>query len=335
MIDTGISLKKKKGEFLAEDTRGYDRLLARWDARYSRAIKLDKDIDKHGHGSHIAGVAASSVLDENGDYNGMAPDANLVSVRAFSDRGKGSYGDIINAISWVIDNKNRYNIRVVNLSFGSPVQSHYWDDPLNQAVMRAWQAGIVVVTSAGNSGPDPMSITVPGNVPYVITVGAATDAYTANDKSDDYLASFSAVGPTHDAFIKPDLITYGGHVASRMAEEKDLKRSYPDSKITKNYYRVSGTSQAAAMVSGAVALMLEAEPGLSPDDVKCRLMASAHAAVDSQGKLAYSPFQQGAGMMNIKAAVDSRAQGCANQGLDIDADLAGHKHFQGPGAGRQ
>ena len=111
--------------------------------------------------------------------------------------GIGSYSDVIAGIQWVIEHKAEYHIRVLNLSLSALKKSHYWDDPLNQAVIRAWQSGLVVVVAAGNNGPDPMSIGVPANNPYVITVGALTDAYTPEDWSDDYVPSFSATQVQH------------------------------------------------------------------------------------------------------------------------------------------
>jgi serine protease AprX len=117
----------------------------------------------------------------------------------------------------VLRNRERLSIRVLNLSFNAPARSHYWDDPINQAVMRLWEAGIVVVASAGNTGPAPMTIGVPGNLPYVITVGAMTDLYTPEDRSDDRLTWFSAAaGPTHEGFVKPDPVVPGGHLRGVM-----------------------------------------------------------------------------------------------------------------------
>ena len=121
-------------------------------------------------------------------------------------RVQGSYLDVIRGIDWVVAHKDEYNIRVLNLSFSAPPQSYYWDDPLNQAVMQAWQAGIVVVAAAGNGGPDPMTVGVPGNVPYIITVGAMSDNYTPENPADDILASFSAAGPTVEGFVKPEVV---------------------------------------------------------------------------------------------------------------------------------
>ena len=116
---------------------------------------------------------------------------------------------------------------MLNLSFGAAPQSYYWDDPLNQAVMAAWRAGIVVVASAGNDGPDPMTINVPGNVPYVITVGALTDSNTPYNYADDKLASFSSTGPTYEGFVKPELVSPGGHIKASMSSSSYPRLSRP------------------------------------------------------------------------------------------------------------
>jgi subtilisin family serine protease len=171
---------------------------------------------------------------------------------------------------------------------------------------------------------------VPGNVPYVITVGALTDNYTPYDRSDDKLASFSGSGPTYEGFVKPEVVAPGGHIAASMSSSSYLANIDPDSmQLGQQMFTMSGTSQAAAVTSGVVALMLQREPFLSPDEVKCRLIASARPAVKGS-KLAYSVFQQGAGLVNATAAVNSSASRCANQGLDIDDDLDGSRHFGGP-----
>ncbi|WDD97329.1 S8 family serine peptidase [Thalassomonas actiniarum] len=137
-------------------------------------------LDLHGHGSHVASVIASSYASSEFDLTrctrqvnaqGMAPEAGLVLVCAFDDLG-GNYMDVIAGIDYVVNNAEALNLRVLNLSYGAQSRPYYWDDLLNQAVMKAWQAGIVAVTSAGNTGPVPGSVTVPGNVPYAISVGA-------------------------------------------------------------------------------------------------------------------------------------------------------------------
>ena len=287
--------------------------------------------DDNGHGTHITSIAASADSNNSGQYYGVAPGANLVIARAFQTDGSASYLDVIKALNWIVDNQKTYCIRVLNLSFGAPPQSDYWDDPLNQAVMQAWRAGIVVIASAGNSGPGPMTIGVPGNVPYVITTGALTDNYTPYDASDDKLASFSSTGPTYEGFVKPEVVAPGGHMVATMPSNSYLVDLFgAQMKPNDTLFTMSGTSQAAAVTTGVVALMLQSQPSLTPDDVKCKLMAAARPAVDASGKLAYSIFQQGAGLINAVAAVNSSATGCANLGLDVTADLAGTAHFGGP-----
>ena len=172
VIDTGMWYSYND---LKNDLSGDNRIVAEYDAI---ANKVAHSKDEAGHGTHITTVIAGTKISDSGEPQGVAPNVKLVNVKAFGDDGSGSYADVIRALNWVVTNKNTYNIRVVNLSFSAPPRSHYWDDPINQAVMAAWKAGIVVVASAGNTGPDPMTIGVPGNVPYVITVGAMSDNWT-------------------------------------------------------------------------------------------------------------------------------------------------------------
>ncbi len=323
VLDTGV----RSWNELRKDSTGGARLLTQYDAIAGREILSTSNSDGSGHGTHVAAIAVSS---DPSTYPGIAPDAGLVVVRAFGANGEGSYADVIRGLGWLVANKDRFGIRVVNLSFSGPPRSHYWEDPVNQAVMRAWQAGIVVVASAGNTGPDPMTIGVPGNVPYVITVGAMTDNYTPADPGDDRLTTFSAAGPTAERFVKPDVIAPGGHVTALMDSSASLARAHREFHSEARYFTMSGTSQSAAVVTGIVALMLEQTPALTPDDVKCRLMAGAHPAVNSDGTLAYSAFQQGAGLVNAHDAVFNTAFGCAHPGMDIQRDLDGTEHYAGP-----
>ena len=252
-------------------------------------------------------------------------------IRAFDGTGAGRYTDVIAGLNWILANQKKLEVNVLNLSFGAAPQSDYWDDPLNQAVMAVWKAGIVVVAAAGNEGPAPMTIGVPGNVPYVITAGALTDNNTPYDSTDDSLASFSSAGPTYEGFVKPEVVAPGGHMVGSQKYTSYLANIDPGSLDQgDNLFTMSGTSQAAAVTTSVVALMLQSDPTLTPDNVKCRLMASTSPAVTSAGTLAYSVFQQGAGAINAVAAVNSAATGCANVGLDINADLAGTAHFGGP-----
>ncbi|MGO9804523.1 MAG: S8 family peptidase [Steroidobacteraceae bacterium] len=288
--------------------------------------------DLYGHGTHVTSIIASSGIATTGNFQGVAPGVNLVSVRVLNAQGVGTYSNVISGIQWVIAQRARYNIRVMNLSLSAPPSSLYWQDPLNQAVMAAWNAGIVVVAAAGNFGPAPMTIGVPGNVPYVITVGAVTDNYFPLQPSQYRLASFSSVGPTWEGFVKPEVVAMGGHILAYAPDNGTLAEEFPQW-VDQPYddFTMSGTSMAAAVTSGVVALMLEVNPSLTPDQVKCHLMASADPAVNPDGTLAYSVFQQGAGLVNAYSAAYSTASNCANQGLSVALDLLGLQHYGGRG----
>jgi serine protease AprX len=323
---------------LTRNSFGADRIVAAYNSiKNKEGMRHIKD--KNGHGSHVSSIAVNSENGSKGKFNGVAPDADLVVVQSFDKKGRGSYLDVIRGIDWVVAHKDEYNIRVLNCSFSAEPQSHYWDDPVNQAVMAAWKAGIVVVTSAGNKGPDPMTVGVPGNCPYVITVGAMTDNYTPEILTDDLLASFSAAGPTVEGFVKPEIVAPGGHLLGMMEKKHQIPSDHPEFHDTNKYFVMSGTSQAAAVTTGAAALLLQAEPWLEPDEVKCRLMATAQVAVDGAGYPAYSIFQQGSGLLAVDAAVadDCGELGtcpteCANVGLDVAVDLDPvlETHYGGP-----
>ena len=316
---------------LMEDTDHDPRVLVRYDATQGETSSSGAT-DYSGHGTHVAGTILSSRRSSTGKFVSVAPDARLVVVKAFKSNGGGKYADVIRGINWVISNRSRYAIRVLNCSFSAPPRSHYWDDPLNQAVMMAWYYGIVVVASSGNGGPGPQTVGVPGNVPYVITVGAMTDNYTPTIGSDDRLASFSSAGPTFEGFVKPDLVAPGGHVIATMSTQHKLGADHPEAQVgNSSLFSVSGTSQAAAVVSGVVALMLDRQSSLTPNQVKCRLMASARPALDPEQSRAYTIFQQGAGLVNAYAAAYSTASQCANRGLNLYADLTDQQHYGGRG----
>jgi serine protease AprX len=189
-----------------------------------------------------------------------------------------------------------------------------------------------VVVAAGNFGPQPMTIGVPGNVPYVITVGAVTDNYHPMQPSQYSLAFFSSAGPTWEGFVKPEVVAMGGHILAYAPNDSTLAEEFPQW-VDMPYYdfTMSGTSMAAAVTSGVAALILEKNPTLGPDDVKCRLMSAAQPAVNANGTLAYTVFQQGAGLINAYNAVYSTASGCANQGLNVGLDLLGWQHYGGRG----
>ena len=214
-------------------------------------------------------------------FRGIAPNAKLIDLRVLDANGSATDSDVIAAIERAIEKKKRYNIRVINLSLGRPVFESFTEDPLCQAVEAAWNEGIVVVVAAGNLGRDNSfdnegygTITSPGNDPYAITVGAMKTALTPSI-GDDLIASYSSKGPTAiDHVVKPDLVAPGNRIVS-LNGFGYFHSSYPGNTIPTAHYKLSGTSMAAPMVSGAVALLLQQEPDMTPDQVKARLMKTA------------------------------------------------------------
>ena len=196
--------------------------------------------------------------------------------------------------------------------------------------MRAWAAGITVVAAAGNEGPEPMTIGSPGNLPYIITVGAVTDSWTVDNPDDDYVPAFSSQGPTPSAHIKPDLVAPGGHITGITRPGSTLATTFPEYHLETGEFVMTGTSQAAAVVSGLVALLLQLEPELTPDEVKCKLTSSANLAINRDGRLAYSPFQQGHGYVSLTRAITLGARNCGNEGMDIQRDISGEDRYRGP-----
>lgn len=252
-IDTGVV----PGESLGS------RLLARVDLTSER-----DGFDRLGHGTHIAGLIAG----DGDDHAAAAPEANLVSVKVAGWDGATDVTTVIAALQWVVANRARYGIRVVNLAWGTDgVQP--WDvDPLDAAVERAWRAGLVVVVSAGNSGPGEGTVAKPGDDPFVITVGAADTAGTA-DTADDAVAAFSSRGQVAGGTAKPDVVAPGVSLVSARAPGSTIDTFAPEARVGEELFRGTGSSQAAAIVSGVVARMLEAEPRLTPDQVKAALIA--------------------------------------------------------------
>ena len=182
----------------------------------------------------------------------------LVVVKAFDADGQGGYADVIRGIDWIVQNKDVYGIRVLNMSLSAPPRSHYWDDPLNQAVMAAWEAGIVVVASAGNGGPDPMTIGVPGNVPYIITVGAMSDNFTPGDGSDDRAAvapDATAAGDQPGGSVMPT--TTLDPVAEELAALRDSGKpviSYSENLSTAAYLMAAQADEVYVHPAGAVSI---------------------------------------------------------------------------------
>jgi serine protease AprX len=268
--------------------------------------------DYYGHGSQVAGVIAGNGAQSNGAYFGVAPNANLIDVKVTNDQGAGSTSDVIAGLQWIFTNRDTYNIKVVNLSLNSTVAESYHTSALNAAVEVLWFNKITVVVSAGNAGAD--KLFPPANDPFVITVGAMDDRGTTTI-SDDALAAYSAFGVTSDGFVKPDLVAPGHKIVGLLAsDDTNLAQNYPDYKVTAatgaRYFKMSGTSVASAVVAGAVALLLQDEPTLTPDQVKYRLMATATPLGSGSQNCA-----TGAGYLNIYAAVNGATTQSANTNL--------------------
>ena len=276
--------------------------------------------DDNGHGSHIAGIIAGNGYDSRGEKSGIAPGASLISLKVLDANGQGTISNIIAALGWVAANATTYNIRVVNLSVGANIHESYWTDPLTLAAKAVTDKGITVVTAAGNRGKNAAGqlqyggITAPANAPWVLTVGASSTNGTLT-RNDDTLASFSSSGPTYrDYEAKPDLVAPGvGTVslavpgstfyltkAAALVDGKPVRGS-------KSYLALSGTSMAAPVVAGTVALMLQANPHLTPNLIKALLQYTAQPYKDVNPVTGvskpYSALRQGAGFLNALGAV--------------------------------
>ena len=251
-------------------------------------------LDTYGHGTHLAGIAVGRQSTKGG-FRGVAPDAGLVSLKLGTYDGAVDVSQVIAAIDWVVQHRNSggRNIRVLNLAYGTLSTNTAQSDPLSHAVENAWRNGIVVVVSAGNSGPG-ASLGTPATNPFVISVGASDTEGTVSTY-DDTLAEFSSGG---DSVRRPDLVAPGRSIVSLRDPGSFIDHHYPSARVGETLFKGSGTSQSAAVVSGAAALLLQQRPGLTPDQVKGLLKKTA-AAVPSGGAAA------GAGVVRIDSALSA------------------------------
>ena len=263
--------------------------------------------DPGGHGTHVAGIVAGNGTRSGGQFVGIAPQANIVDVRVLGRTGSGRISSVVAGIQWVIGHRAAYNIRVINMSFGAPVTVSYRTDPLSAAVEIAWREGLVVVAAAGNGGPTRNSVLSPGIDPYAVTVGATDDQGTTSPR-DDALAVFSSWGNA-DSNAKPDLVAPGRHIVSLRVPGSALDSMLPTSVVAARngatYFRLSGTSMATPVVSGAVALLLQRQPSLTPDQVKALLVGTAQQFGQDSTATLPDPTARGAGLLDALAAVSS------------------------------
>jgi len=276
--------------------------------------------DPYGHGTHVAAIAAGGGRVSNSSYLGIAPAANLINLRVLNSQGSGMISNTLAALDWIMANKATYNIRVVNMSLGTPAIDSYKNDPVCRAVRQLVNAGVVVVVAAGNNGKNAAGqkaygmIHSPGNEPAALTVGAV-NTFGTDARNDDGVASYSSRGPTrsywtdslgvkhYDHLMKPDLVAPGNKILEAKsvnnllaAQNSQLSANVSPVAVRDQMY-LSGTSMASPVVAGAAALLLQANPNLTPNMVKAILMYTA------QPLSGFNMFEQGAGELNIEGAV--------------------------------
>ena len=288
VIDTGVAA--------VDELTAPGKLVAAVDLSSEQSDQSAAYLDSFGHGTHVAGIIAGrqvgadpALADQHPEwFLGVAPDAGIVSVKVAGRDGTVSLSSLITGIDWVIANADELDIRVINLAFNGDSGASYLGDPLTAAVERAWNAGIVVVTAAGNSGADAQGLGSPATDPFVIAVGGLEATDTGFVTPD-----WTSRG---DGVRNPDLAAPGAHIESLRAPGSMADLDHPEGFVDQQRFLASGSSQSAAVTAGAVALLLEARPELSPDQVKRLLVDSADPI--SQG----DPTFTGAGALNVAAA---------------------------------
>jgi serine protease AprX len=283
-------------------------------------------IDSYGHGTVMAGIIAGNGTDSanqaSGAYTGMAPKATVVAVKVAGRNGATDVSTVLQGMHWVAAYQDQFNIRVLNLSWGTPSTQSPELDPLNYAVERLWQQGITVVVAAGNDGPTRGTVLKPGDDPLVVTVGAYDDKQNL-DPADDSVSPWSSRGPTAQGYAKPDLVAPGRTLIATRSFGSAVEVDHPRALVSPSYVKGSGTSEATAVTSGAAALLLQARPGLTPDQVK-QVLTSGALPIPYR-----TVSEQGAGRLNVPAAdaadpgPDTRQQPIATGLGSIEASRAG------------
>jgi subtilisin family serine protease len=297
-----------------KDGSGVSRVVA--SVNFSSSNNLN---DNYGHGTHVAGLAAGNSSVSSYAYRGIAPDADIISVKVLNDYGKGTTSSVLNGLNWILTNHDAYNIRVVNLSLGTTAVDTWTNDPVCLKVKDLVSAGITVFAAAGNDGKDSNGnkiyggIHSPGISPYAITVGASNSMGTVSH-ADDVITTYSSLGPTrsyfttstgtkvYDNLIKPDLVAPGNKLISYKSPNNylvsiapllalDLTNG-PDSDMY-----LSGTSMSTPLASGTAALLLEINPNLTPGMIRMLLQYTADPVNGA------NTFEQGAGELNIDGAM--------------------------------
>jgi serine protease AprX len=251
--------------------------------------------DDNGHGTHVCGIIAGDGYESNGKYKGMAIDSNIIAVKVLNNKGAGNISDVLAGIQWILDNKKRFNIRIINLSVGmKDIEGE--KSALVKGVNAAWDNGLIVVAAAGNNGPNNGTITTPGISRKVITVGSSDDAETVKIM-EDMISDYSGRGPTKECIKKPDVVAPGSNIIACNTDKDYIptNKYYPSSDI--GYTKKSGTSMATPMISGCLALLLSKYPELTGKDIKLKLK-------DSTIDLGFSQAHQGWGLIDVKKLLE-------------------------------
>ena len=274
VVDTGIY---KHRDFA-------DRIIAFTDFVNKKRLPYDDS----GHGTHVSGIIAGNGAASSGKYRGIAPQAALIGVKVLDGSGNGRIENVLKGLEWILENKDIYNIRVVNISFGTTQDN---DEDEEQALIDMvevlWDSGIVVVAAAGNSGPEKSSITAPGISRKIITVGAYDDT-KFTDARGRRVKYYSGRGPTKDCIVKPEVVVTGSNIVA-CSNRKD------------SYALKSGTSMSAPIVSGAVARFMQKEENYTPKQIKIRLMKCCE-------KIDIPQNQQGWGLLNIVKFITNKEE---------------------------
>ncbi|PKM52344.1 MAG: peptidase S8 [Firmicutes bacterium HGW-Firmicutes-7] len=248
--------------------------------------------DDNGHGTHVAGIIAGDGFESEGKYEGIAPLCNVVAVKVLGKDGAGNISDVLAGIQWVLDNQEKYNIQVMNLSVGME-DLEGETSALVRGVNVAWDRDIVVLCAAGNNGPSNSTITTPGISRKVITVGSSDDAQEVRILGD-MISNYSSRGPTKSCVKKPDVVAPGSNIFSCHCNPTYLFNGFQYPKENIGYIKKSGTSMATPVVTGIIARLLSDYPNLTNKDIKLSLKYSTN-------DLGFGQEQQGWGLIDIKS----------------------------------
>lgn len=283
IIDTGVYLhgdlcRPRKAIFLFRD--------------YINSI--NEPYDDNGHGTHICGIIAGSGALSDGKYKGIATGSRLIMLKAFNSVGEGAFSDIIAAIEWVMENKEKYQIKILCLPFGGEAVVPYSVDPLSKACETAWNNGIIVIAPSGNKGPLCDTITTPGICPSIITVGCCQQTDMSNRGWK--VADFSGRGIKKDNIVKPDFVAPGVNITSLSTDRTYIPGSTSMASLNNPYCAASGTSVSCGVAAGCIALLLEKMPSISGKDLKGILKLSCHSLNEPK-------TSQGYGIINMQEMI--------------------------------